>query len=55
MIELDTSARTARPCLDAHGMQPDVVLNLVGLLGELAAAGCCWSAASLRCSTTGWA
>ncbi|MFB9907830.1 hydrogenase maturation protease [Allokutzneria oryzae] len=34
VVELDTSASTAKPCLDAHGMQPDVVLNLVGLLGN---------------------
>lgn len=32
VVELDTSARTT-PCLDAHGMQPDVVLNLLALLG----------------------
>jgi hydrogenase maturation protease len=35
VIELDTSARTARPCLDAHGMQPDVVLDLLALLGHV--------------------
>lgn len=33
VIELDTSARSPRPCLDAHGMQPDVVLDLLALLG----------------------
>lgn len=32
VVELDTSVRTA-PCLDAHGMQPDVVLNLLAWLG----------------------
>ena len=34
VIELDTSPSTPRPSLDAHGMQPDVVLNLVSLLGN---------------------
>jgi hydrogenase maturation protease len=34
VIELDTtSGSTASPVLDAHGMQPDAVLNLVGMLG----------------------
>ncbi|MDX8034932.1 hydrogenase maturation protease [Lentzea sp. BCCO 10_0856] len=32
VVELDTSI-TATPCLDAHGMQPDVVLNLLAWLG----------------------
>jgi hydrogenase maturation protease len=32
VVELDTSVR-GEPCLDAHGMQPDVVLNLVSWLG----------------------
>lgn len=35
VIELDTSARTPRPCLDAHGMQPDVVLDLLASLGRV--------------------
>jgi hydrogenase maturation protease len=35
VIELDTSQPTdVSPVLDAHGMQPDVVLNLVAMLGE---------------------
>lgn len=35
VIELDTeSHEDISPVLDAHGMQPDVVLNLVGMLGE---------------------
>jgi len=35
VIELDTEAtEDISPVLDAHGMQPDVVLNLVGMLGE---------------------
>jgi hydrogenase maturation protease len=35
VIELDTSSTSdISPVLDAHGMQPDVVLNLVGMLGE---------------------
>jgi hydrogenase maturation protease len=38
VIELDTAASLSTedisPVLDAHGMQPDVVLNLVGMLGE---------------------
>ena len=34
VVELDTSPSTRGPNLDAHGMQPDVVLNLVGLLGS---------------------
>lgn len=35
VIELDTSAPAdVSPVLDAHGMQPDVVLNLVAMLGE---------------------
>jgi hydrogenase maturation protease len=35
VIELDTeSTEDVSPVLDAHGMQPDVVLNLVGMLGE---------------------
>jgi hydrogenase maturation protease len=35
VIELDTqSTSDISPVLDAHGMQPDVVLNLVGMLGE---------------------
>lgn len=33
VVELDTSVR-GEPCLDAHGMQPDVVLNLVAWLGN---------------------
>jgi hydrogenase maturation protease len=33
VIELDTAAAGAAPALDAHGMQPDVVLGLVRLLG----------------------
>jgi hydrogenase maturation protease len=33
VIELDTSKTTETPCLDAHGMQPDVVLNLLAWLG----------------------
>jgi hydrogenase maturation protease len=32
VVELDTTAGAA-PCLDAHGMQPDVVLNLLAWLG----------------------
>jgi hydrogenase maturation protease len=35
VVELDTeSTEDISPVLDAHGMQPDVVLNLVGMLGE---------------------
>lgn len=35
VIELDTqSTSDISPVLDAHGMQPDIVLNLVGMLGE---------------------
>ena len=36
VIELDTATGPAEAnlVLDAHGMQPDVVLNLVGMLGE---------------------
>jgi hydrogenase maturation protease len=34
VIELDTPTSDVSPVLDAHGMQPDVVLNLVGMLGE---------------------
>ncbi|SDM82127.1 hydrogenase maturation protease [Allokutzneria albata] len=33
VVELDTAPSARRPSLDAHGMQPDVVLDLVGLLG----------------------
>ncbi len=36
VVELDTATSTATstaPCLDAHGMQPDVVLNLLAWLG----------------------
>lgn len=31
VVELDTT-QPAQPCLDAHGMQPDVVLNLLAWL-----------------------
>jgi hydrogenase maturation protease len=34
VIELDPAAAPAAELLDAHGMQPDVVLGLVALLGE---------------------
>jgi len=35
VIELDISSPSdISPVLDAHGMQPDVVLNLVAMLGE---------------------
>lgn len=35
VVELEVEATTdVSPVLDAHGMQPDVVLGLVGLLGE---------------------
>ncbi|MGW4209272.1 hydrogenase maturation protease [Lentzea sp. NPDC004789] len=34
VIELDTAKTERTPCLDAHGMQPDVVLNLLAWLGE---------------------
>ena len=34
VVELDTTARAARPCLDAHSMQPDVVLDLLAVLGK---------------------
>lgn len=34
VIELDPAAQPAASVLDAHGMQPDVVLGLVALLGE---------------------
>lgn len=33
VVELDRSPAPS-PALDAHGMQPDVVLNLVAMLGE---------------------
>lgn len=32
VIDLDTAKTAATPCLDAHGMQPDVVLNLLAWL-----------------------
>lgn len=35
VIELDTSARPEQPSLDAHGMQPDVVLNVLAWLGAV--------------------
>ena len=34
VIELDPAQAPAAEMLDAHGMQPDVVLGLVALLGE---------------------
>ena len=34
VIELDPAQTPAAEMLDAHGMQPDVVLGLVALLGE---------------------
>jgi hydrogenase maturation protease len=34
VIELDPAEAPAAELLDAHGMQPDVVLGLVALLGE---------------------
>jgi hydrogenase maturation protease len=34
IVELDRPQGPPPPVLDAHGMQPDVVLNLVAMLGE---------------------
>jgi len=34
VIELDLPLAAPPPVLDAHGMRPDVVLNLVAMLGE---------------------
>jgi len=33
LIEADTGDNAAEPRIDAHGMQPDVVFRLLGLLG----------------------
>ncbi len=39
---------------DAHGMQPDVVLGVLDMLGAGSSAGFSWWAASPPASTTAW-
>jgi hydrogenase maturation protease len=49
LVELDPAQSAGDRQIDAHGMQPDAVLDLVVMLG------CCSSGANPRPSTTTWA